>query len=307
MAPSRYTAGVHIRDHHQRAIDRLADAYRDDPRFRAVIIGGSVARGYARADSDVDFLIVATDEEFERRLAARDLFINRTDLCDYEGGFVDGKIIDLAFLEDLARLNVETPDIMPRATDHIDDMVAAYDLAAAAPAEAIGRAYLIVGPRPVTVRELVESCARVLQVRPPALRLPRGLALALGWAVSLVLAFSTWAGPAGWQAFAVNALIMGAIPVLFTRSFLYVCQRWLPHNFFIYVFVNAFFTGGVAAVLSAAGAHSVPVLVDPKRRDLTAYRGANVVTPNLRELEEATGRDGARCLAGTELASGLTD
>ena len=93
---------MHIRDHHQRAIDRLADAYRDDPRFRAVIIGGSVARGYARADSDVDFLIVATDEEFERRLAARDLFINRTDLCDYEGGFVDGKIIDLAFLEDLA-------------------------------------------------------------------------------------------------------------------------------------------------------------------------------------------------------------
>ena len=80
----------------------LADAYRDDPRFRAVIIGGSVARGYARADSDVDFLIVATDEEFERRLAARDLFINRTDLCDYEGGFVDGKIINFAYLEDLA-------------------------------------------------------------------------------------------------------------------------------------------------------------------------------------------------------------
>ena len=36
------------------------------------------------------------------RLAARDLFINRTDLCDYEGGFVDGKIINLAYLEDVA-------------------------------------------------------------------------------------------------------------------------------------------------------------------------------------------------------------
>jgi predicted nucleotidyltransferase len=93
---------VQIRDRHQRAIDRLAGAYRDDPRFRALIIGGSVAKGYARADSDVDFLIVATDEEFERRRAARDLFINRPDLCDYEGGFVDGKIIDLGFLTDLA-------------------------------------------------------------------------------------------------------------------------------------------------------------------------------------------------------------
>ena len=87
---------------HQRAIDRLADAYRDDPRFRALIIGGSVAKGYAREDSDVDFLIVASDEAFEQHLAARDLFINRRDLCDYEGGYVDGKIINLAFLEDLA-------------------------------------------------------------------------------------------------------------------------------------------------------------------------------------------------------------
>ena len=93
---------MQIRDHHQRAIDRLADEYRDDPEFRGVIIGGSVAKGFARDDSDVDFMIIATDESFERRLAARDLFINRTDLCDYDGGFVDGKIIDLAYLEDAA-------------------------------------------------------------------------------------------------------------------------------------------------------------------------------------------------------------
>ena len=93
---------MQIRDHHQRAIDRLAEAYRDDPSFLALIIGGSVARGYARDDSDVDFLIVATDDEFERRMATRDLFINRRDLCDYTNGFVDGKIVNLAYLEDVA-------------------------------------------------------------------------------------------------------------------------------------------------------------------------------------------------------------
>ena len=99
---SYYTAGVQIRDHHQRAIDRLADAYREDARFRGLIIGGSIAKGFARDDSDVDFMIIATDAEYERRLATRDLFINRRDLCDYEGGFVDGKIINLEFLEDVA-------------------------------------------------------------------------------------------------------------------------------------------------------------------------------------------------------------
>ena len=93
---------MQIRKHHQRAIDRLAASYRDDPRFLGLIIGGSVAKGYARDDSDVDFLIIATDEAFEDCLRRRDLFINRRDLCDYDGGFVDGKIINLAFLEGVA-------------------------------------------------------------------------------------------------------------------------------------------------------------------------------------------------------------
>jgi hypothetical protein len=93
---------MQIRAHHQRAIDRLTDSYCDDPRFLGLIIGGSVAKGYARDDSDVDFLIIATDEAFEEHRRARDLFINRRDLCDYDGGFVDGKIINLAFLKDVA-------------------------------------------------------------------------------------------------------------------------------------------------------------------------------------------------------------
>ena len=91
-----------IQAHHRRAIDRLVDEYRDDPRFSALIIGGSVAKGYARPDSDVDFLIVATDEEFSRRWEQEDLFINRKDLCDYDGGYVDGKIINHSYLEKVA-------------------------------------------------------------------------------------------------------------------------------------------------------------------------------------------------------------
>ena len=31
-----------------------------------------------------------------------DLFINRTDLCEYPGGFVDGKIIDMEYLKEVA-------------------------------------------------------------------------------------------------------------------------------------------------------------------------------------------------------------
>ncbi|MCG8372529.1 MAG: nucleotidyltransferase domain-containing protein [Balneolales bacterium] len=92
-----------IKPHHQQAIDNLIAEYENDPRFPALIIGGSVAKGCARDDSDVDFMVVANDEEFGQRLATNDLFINRTDLCDYEGGYVDGKIINIKYLVDAAQ------------------------------------------------------------------------------------------------------------------------------------------------------------------------------------------------------------
>jgi D-beta-D-heptose 7-phosphate kinase/D-beta-D-heptose 1-phosphate adenosyltransferase len=44
-----------------------------------------------------------------------------------------------------------------------------------------------------------------------------------------------------------------------------------------------------SAVIAAARSLGRPVIVDPKRRDFTPYRGATVVTPNLKELEVATG------------------
>jgi uncharacterized membrane protein len=88
-----------------------------------------------------------------------------------------------------------------------------------------------------------------------------------GWqfalvAVSLVLLITTWQGPAGWETFAVNALVMGAVPVLFTWFMLYACQRWLQHNFFIYVFINAFFTGALSMLLSGLAASAVLSLAD---------------------------------------------
>ena len=68
-------------------------------------------------------------------------------------------------------------------------------------------------------------------------------------AVSLVVVISTLQGNAGWEALGLNLVIMGVMPILFTRVVLYISQRWLAHNFFIYVFVNAFLTGGLSLLL----------------------------------------------------------
>jgi nucleoside-diphosphate-sugar epimerase len=60
----------------------------------------------------------------------------------------------------------------------IGDAVRAFALAADAPDSALGRPWLVVGPRSVTVRDLVEACAHVQEVPVPRRRLPRSLVVA---------------------------------------------------------------------------------------------------------------------------------
>ena len=91
-----------IYPHHQRAIERLIDRFQADPGFLALLIGGSLVKGYGDESSDVDFMLIATDEEYARRQPDRALTFYATDLCDYPGGYVDGKIANVAFLEEVA-------------------------------------------------------------------------------------------------------------------------------------------------------------------------------------------------------------
>ena len=88
--------------HHQRTVDRLIDRFKADPNFLALLIGGSLVKGYGNESSDVDFMLITTDDEYVRRSAERALTYYSTDLCDYPGGYVDGKIVDVAFLEEVA-------------------------------------------------------------------------------------------------------------------------------------------------------------------------------------------------------------
>lgn len=96
-----------MREHHQRTIDKLVEKFQNDPRYPALIIGGSIVRGLDKEDSDVDIILVATAEEFARRQAAKDLWYYDKEICDYPGGYVDGKILDLEFIKDVAQKGSE--------------------------------------------------------------------------------------------------------------------------------------------------------------------------------------------------------
>jgi|AntRauTorcE11898_2_1112593.scaffolds.fasta_scaffold03581_2 predicted nucleotidyltransferase len=91
-----------MREHHREAVDAVVEDVRADDEFLACVLTGSVARGWERPDSDVDFVIVTTDADYERRRSNWDLQYYREDVCDREGVYADGKIVDRAFLEEVA-------------------------------------------------------------------------------------------------------------------------------------------------------------------------------------------------------------
>lgn len=68
-------------------------------------------------------------------------------------------------------------------------------------------------------------------------------------------------------------------------------------------YAKGLLTDGLLPKIAALAAQvSVPVLVDPKRTDLSAYRGAAIITPNRRELVAATGIDCASDADATRAA-----
>lgn len=73
-------------------------------------------------------------------------------------------------------------------------------------------------------------------------------------ALAVVLAGVTLAGTGGWMSLGLNLLIMAALPVLFSYAVYSQAHYKLPRHVFVYVFLDAFFTAGLAVCLSGVTA-----------------------------------------------------
>jgi len=96
-----------MKEHHKKAIEKLTESLKEDDRYLAVIITGSVAKGEERDDSDIDFILVVSDEEYEKRKRRNRIIFFDTQYCDYPGGYVDGKIVNFEFLRSVAERGTE--------------------------------------------------------------------------------------------------------------------------------------------------------------------------------------------------------
>jgi predicted nucleotidyltransferase len=96
-----------MRPHHKKAIENFTEIIRNDPKFIGLIIGGSIVKDYERNDSDIDVILIATDEEYQKRKKRNKFGYFNDRACDFEGGYIDGKIVNLDFLKTVAERGSE--------------------------------------------------------------------------------------------------------------------------------------------------------------------------------------------------------
>lgn len=85
--------------HHTQSIQNVTEFFQRDPEVLALLLGGSIAHGFQTPTSDVDIMIIVSDEDHKRRLEANQVHFFNMDLCTYEGGYVDGKYTSMNFIE----------------------------------------------------------------------------------------------------------------------------------------------------------------------------------------------------------------
>ncbi len=93
--------------HHEESLENLKNYFSGRGEVTALIFGGSVAKGCERPDSDLDAMVVVTEEDYARRVKNRTAVETITGYCTYEGGYFDVKYMTKAFLADAAEKGSE--------------------------------------------------------------------------------------------------------------------------------------------------------------------------------------------------------
>lgn len=93
--------------HHEAAIARVIERYRDESGVLGILLAGSLAHGTATEQSDVDIMLVVSDDDLAERRAANTTAFSDTPLAAYEGGYIDVKYVSPGYLDEVAERGSE--------------------------------------------------------------------------------------------------------------------------------------------------------------------------------------------------------
>ena len=88
--------------HHEAAIARVIARYRDEPGVLAILLAGSLAHGTATGNSDVDVMLVVSDDELAERRAANTTAFSDVELARYPNGYIDVKYVSPGYLDEVS-------------------------------------------------------------------------------------------------------------------------------------------------------------------------------------------------------------
>ena len=93
--------------HHKDTINNLILELKDDPEIKGILLGGSIAHGYATEVSEIDVMFVISEEDYERRVNEGAITFYSQDFSSYEQGYVDGKYVSIEFIKKVANTGSE--------------------------------------------------------------------------------------------------------------------------------------------------------------------------------------------------------
>ncbi len=89
--------------HHAAAVAAVVERFAPDDACEALLLVGSLAHGTGSPGSDVDVVLVTTEEAFARHRSERTLAFVIHDLVTWPNGYVDVKVTSRSLLEEIAR------------------------------------------------------------------------------------------------------------------------------------------------------------------------------------------------------------
>ena len=88
--------------HHEAAIARVIARYRDEPGVLGILLAGSLAHGTATGNSDVDVMLVVSNEELAERRANNATAVSDVELARYPNGYIDVKYVSLGYIDEVS-------------------------------------------------------------------------------------------------------------------------------------------------------------------------------------------------------------
>jgi len=93
--------------HHEESICNVIEYFKKEPGVEALLLGGSLAHGFETATSDIDLMIIVSDQDYAQRLSQGHIHFYNQELCTYADGYVDGKYYGASYLQQVAEKGSE--------------------------------------------------------------------------------------------------------------------------------------------------------------------------------------------------------